>query len=700
MTHHLQHICTTLICLFILSASVSAQTDASDSLSYAVDELVVTGNRLDMPTANTTAAKMPVPLHHTPASVGVVSAALIENRNATVLGEALTNVSGVSVHSGFGVHDLFVIRGFDSLDNGLVLTDGAAEPEVTFYHLYNIERVEVLKGPGAFLYGGSPLSGTVQLVRKQPLFADFVHQSASYGRYNTRRLTTDISQANADAGLAFRLNALLQSSDNHRDDKGNINIAINPAITWRLDQRSTLKLNFEYADAEYAADSGLPVIGNALAAVPRTRSYQSPFDASNQDLYRFRLDLDRRFGNKLELRNKFYYTDLSWPSKGTLFSGVFPNEQGSLDVIRTLLDLDDRQKLIGNQLEALFNLQTGAIQHQLLLGFELSRLEDDYTLDVAVLPTIDLFAPVETAVAPLFNIPGQSTAGDTRSIVLAPYFVDRLSFSSRLQLFAGGRFDAVDYEDKLTATKRDYQKFSPMLGLLLAPTPNLSLYANAGLAFAAPSARVIGPRRAEESTQFELGAKQRLLDGRLNLNVALFQLTKENIAIPDNSGITRQNGDQESRGLEIEIAARPAPDWHLFATYALLDAELTQFNEFVFVPSAEGFTPQLFERSGNVPAFAPDHLLTLWTARDLPYNFTLGVGARFVDSQFIAADNAFAIDSALTFDTSLTYRHGKTQWRLNLANLTSTKYETRGFGAASAIPAPPFTISATAAWTL
>ena len=124
----------------------------------------------------------------------------------------------------------------------------------------------------------------------------------------------------------------------------------------------------------------------------------------------------------------------------------------SLDVIRTLLDLDDRQQFIGNQLEALFDFKTGGLEHQLLLGFEASRLDDDYTLDVAILPNIDLFNPVETAVAPLFNIPGQSTAGDTRSVVFAPYFVERLSFSSRLQLFAGAV--AVSYNYLITCCVR------------------------------------------------------------------------------------------------------------------------------------------------------------------------------------------------------------------------------------------------------
>ncbi len=121
-----------------------------------------------VPTFESTFAKIPTPLQSTPASVSVVPRFVIESQDANILGEALQNVSGVNVGTGFGVFDFFVIRGFDSLDTSLVMTDGAFEPESTFYNLYNIDRVEVLKGPIAFLYGGNPLSGTVTWSVKSP----------------------------------------------------------------------------------------------------------------------------------------------------------------------------------------------------------------------------------------------------------------------------------------------------------------------------------------------------------------------------------------------------------------------------------------------------------------------------------------------------------------------------------------------------
>ena len=119
------------------------------------------------PTASTVATRLPAPPRDLPLSVASVARPLLDEQAALGLGDALENVSGVNVATGFGVFDFFVIRGFDSLTGGLVLTDGLPEPESTFYPMYNVRQVEVLKGPGSFLLGGNSLAGAVQLDRKQ-----------------------------------------------------------------------------------------------------------------------------------------------------------------------------------------------------------------------------------------------------------------------------------------------------------------------------------------------------------------------------------------------------------------------------------------------------------------------------------------------------------------------------------------------------
>ena len=656
---------------------------------YTVEEIVVRGSREKVPTISTVATKEPVPIRLTPASIGVVNHGLFEHQNGVVLGDALRNVSGVNVQTVFGVTDFFVIRGFDSLSSGLVLTDGVAEPEATFYHLYNVERVEVLKGPGAFLYGGNPLSGSVNLTRKQPAFQNAFRATGSYGSFGTTRGTMDAGWADLDRGIAFRFNGIRQSSDNYRDDKENDIWAVNPAVTWRND-RTTVTANLEYVISDYRSDSGLPVVNGELPDVARTRSYQSPFDVSDQEIYRGRVELRSQLSRNLVLLDELYYTDFSWLSQGTLFNGVYPNARGSMDLIRSFLALDDRQKVLGNQFELQFSFSSGAVTHALLTGLELRRWTDAFTLDVGILPNIDLFDPVETASQPVFMLPEQAQGGDSRSLVIAPYVVDRIAFSESVQVFLGGRYDRIDYDDPVTSTYRNYSRLSPMAGLVLSPAEDLSFYVNAGAAFAPPSSRVVGPRKAEESRQAEVGVKTHLQDDRLRVSVAFYHLDKDNIGIPDATGVTVQEGDQQSRGMELEIMMHPTKNWHTFLSYALSDAELTRFAEMVPVMTLDGVTFQRVDRSGNQPAFSPRHTLNVWTAVGFDNGFEMGTGVEFRSRHFIAEDNQFRVPYVLTFDASVSYVYRGMRFRINARNLTDRKYETRGFGSSSVIPAHPF----------
>lgn len=688
---------TQVVCLIVL-ASVAAFAQSGAGKSYvSTDTIFVVGEReTKIPTVNTIATKLPVALRQTPASVGVVTSALIENQGAIVVGDALRNVSGVNSQTGYGVFDYFMIRGFESATSGLVLTDGAAEPEITFYNLYNVDRVEVLKGPGAFLYGGNPLSGTVNLVRKQPLFRNFLHLGSSYGHFNSYRSTADLGMADAGGRVAFRLNALWQDSKNYRNDKDNNNISVNPALTWRLSEKTSLTANFEHVKSQYKPDTGLPLLipDNKLPDVPRTLSYQLPSDISDQKIARARLDFETRLSERFTVRNKFYYTDLDWQSNGTLLLGAFPSPFGTV-VGRALNALDDRQKLAGNQLEALLRFNTGGVQHQILAGFEVSRLGDEFTLGVVQqLSPISLVNPVETATA---VAPSPFMETDARSITYAPYALNQISFSEKLQATLGGRYDVIDYEDTRTlflqgfpvpaSANRNYKKFSPMLGLVYAPTANLSFYANTGKAFGPPSTLVVGNVEAEESAQYEVGAKTQFYNGRLHATVAAYHLKKNNLTISSSSSLAFLAGKQKSRGLELEVMAEPVRQWQTFIAYAFTEPELTEF-----VDQIDGAPTVQIDRSGNVPAFAPKHILNIWTNKTFDTRLGLGLGGRYLSEQFIDEDNAYKIDAIFTLDAMLYYQIGNWRWSLNAKNLTNTEYETRGFSlfySASVLPGSP-----------
>jgi TonB-dependent siderophore receptor len=700
--HHVLHVVLVSLVLALSQPARSQETQTQEeekkrepdpqtqTAPPTVEEYVfVEGSLPDVPRSSTIVTKLPLERRLTPNNVGFVTERLAREQFDRVLGEALTNVSNVNIQTQNGVTDFFYIRGFDSLSSGLVLFDGAPEPEATLYQMYNVELVEVLKGPGGFLYGSNPLAGAVNIVRKQPLPAKLLSFGAAGGSYDNYEGYFDWNHGNPEGSVDFRVNGVFRDQGSYRDGKEGRTGAINPAVTFRFSDRGRLNLNFEYLDLEYIPDSGIPVAGNEVLPVDRETSYQSSFDDSAQEIFRFQADYEWRVSERLAFRDKFYQRTLDWASLGTVFNGVFPTGANTLAVSRAAADLDDRQTFTGNQIEAVLDFSTGSVKHSVLTGFEIARFADDYTLGVGLLPEVDALQPVDPGTPP-FPLPGQSFAGDSRAIVAAPYVVDQMQLGSKVNVLLGGRYDGIDFSDDVTGFERDDSEFSPMAGVLVAPTADVSLYANFSRAFAPPSARVIGELEPERGTQFEGGVKKRFDAWKTETVFAVYQLERDNIPIPDDNGFTQQAGDQRSRGLEIDVAAEPSSTFRTFFSYAFNDAELTSFTESVMV----AFAPPTFvtiDRSGNKPAFAPEHVLNFWASKDLTDRFGVGVGARYLSSQFIAEDNAFELDGVFTLDATAFYRFGDMRVRVNLKNLTDREYFMRGFGSGSVIPAPPFT---------
>ena len=647
-----------------------------------------------VPPSATAATRLPVPVMELPVSVSVVPRSLMSAQEVFTLTDALRNASGLNTATGNGVFDFFTVRGVDSLTGGLVLTDGVPEPESTYYPLYNVHQVEVLKGPGSFLYGGNPLAGAVQIVRKQPGLTRFAEAAFSYGRFGTFECAIDGNAGSSDGKVGFRLNAVRQGSDNYREIGFGVLTAANPVLVWKPDDDTRVLASFEYVASDQPPDSGLPYVGESgstLAPVDRTASYQSPFDFSEQDVYRLRLDAEHKLSEHVTLRDRAYYTQLTWLSDGTLISGAFPfPPAGRLTVIRTLVQLDDNQELLGNQLELSARFDTGHLKHELLAGFELSRLTDRFDQGVALISPVDLENPVEVPGEQPIPLPQFAQAGDARALTLAPYLVDRVAFSSQWQAFVGARLDTLDYDDPLTDTSRDDTRLSPLLGLVFSPGNHVALHASAGTSFAPPSTQVVGPREPETARQIEAGLKLQLLNGKAFLGATGYALERENIAIPDSTGVFKQQGDEKVRGFELDLSSEPAKGFIAYASYAFTDAELTRFAEAALTP--QGLF--VFDRSGNTPAFVPRHLANVWLSKELGRGFGVAAGVRAVGGQFVGEDNRYRIDSYATLDAAVSYSNSHGRLSLHARNITGTEYATRGFGGVSAIPARPFELLA------
>ena len=663
--------------------------------------IFVEGSLPFVPDANTIVAKLPLSMSQTPFNVGVLTRALFEAQGGLILGQALKNVSGVNIEDGFGITDYFVLRGFDALSSSLVLIDGAPELEATFYDLYNVEVVEVLKGPGGFLYGSNPLAGAVNLVRKQPLPTMMAGVSARTGSDNSGSASFDLNHGSPGDSIFFRVNGLWRQEGTFRDFKGGRSFAFNPAFTWQLDEEASLHVSAEYVSADYKPESGIPLVDDELLDVPRERDYQTPFDASNQDIFRGQIDYERRFSANASVRNKTWFRSLNWVSESTLFIGDisfkgFPEAFDPI-ILLTRVGLDDNQQMWGNQTEALLEFDTGPVHHSMLVGVEFSRYADRFSFGFSPTTIYQfLFKPVPREYFEFVGVPPivTSQTGNSRTIVSAPYVVDQVTVSDSFQLLAGVRYDSIDFEDTASGTDRNDSEPSPMLGFAFAPMGNLTVYGHYSRSFAPPSVRVVGEQLPEQSRQFEAGVKLNFLDGAGRLTLAAYDLERENIAIPNQFGFLQETGSQRSRGFEVEFAGEFESGLRGIVSYAYNDPELTKFSEFFTAVRAGAVWACICDRTGNRPAFAPEHLANAWLSKTFDSGLGIGAGLRHVGSQFISEENGFSIDAYTTVQAAVSYDHH--DWRLHFTayNLTNTEYLTRAFGDFAVTPAEPLSLVA------
>ncbi|MEM6453979.1 MAG: TonB-dependent siderophore receptor, partial [Acidobacteriota bacterium] len=631
-----------LLALLLLTAPLLAQTDNDDDSDRAEtpaidDEVTIEGSVPYVPEETTTGTVFSTPVRLQPLAVSALSNRLIEQQNATTVSDVLENIPGATGHRQGGTSDLFYLRGFESTSSGLLMLDGAREPEATLYPMYNLKRVEVVRGPAGFLYGGSALSGAVNLIRKRPI-ADPVTRIGLFGGDDGQaKATFDLNRGRDDGRGGFRLNGLFHEGDGYRDGREFERWGVNPTFTAPLGERTELTISADLYHHEANSDAGLPIrlTDGAVPDVPRTRNYSSPFDRTDQESTRVHVELDHRINDRLTLHNRLFYSNLDWEARGTLLLGAFPNGFGGFAVGRLLSALDDEQEFVGNRLElrGLFGDSSGGgVRHDLVVGIELERQQDEFDLQFGLLPALDLDNPVETATEPIFFIPGIGFAGDTTADIIAPYVLDTIHFGDTWHVSLGVRFDRVSWDEGTSGFSRTDEEVSPFAGLVWTPTETFSLFANYGESFSPPSSTVIAQdRQPEIGEQFEVGVKGALLDGALRAQLSVYELTKDNLPITDATGFIAQQGDQRSRGVELElVGGRASSLFNWLFTYAYTDAELTRFAD------------QGIDLSGNTAAWIPEHAARLWLSRRfddvLRGTLTAAGGVRYVGERF--ADEA------------------------------------------------------------
>ena len=666
---------------------------------------------------STTATKTDTPIFDTPVSVQIVPKQVIQDQQAINMQDALNNVSGVFAdhgsQGGSFSEDSFLIRGFPTQKAGFstAYRDGYLSLLGGRFSLANVEQIEVLKGPAAFLYGRLEPGGLINIVSKRPQALPYYSLQQQFGSYNQFRTLADLTgPLIQDGSLTYRLNFEYFTSDSFRDFQFADRKFFAPSLIWHISDKTSVDLDFLYQREASRPDPGLPVIGGRPEALPKNRWIGEPTDRFSTEYHATSVTLKHQFTDAWKATGRFSYAkdvginntqifpagpldeDPNSPTYGVLQRGYFNFPNSVRDTYLGTINITGKFK-------------TNWLDHTLLIGGDyFNRKDGGSKAGVFTLPG----DPVNPPPLNLFN-PSYGLAGFDTSQLPPPfdpfatkqdwwgiYLQDQIAISDKLHLLLGGRFDDASLQQG-TDSKINDRKFSQRYGLLYHPVSWLALYGSYAEGFnAANSGRVISGKPAPElSQQYEAGIKGEWLEKRLNASLAFYELTKMNVAVPIKDqllaaqGFVDLVGEARSQGIEFDVAGQVTPNFRLIATYSLTDALTTNDRD-----DNGGLG-----NTGKRLAAVPRHAGSFWGNYDFSNlgapGFNSGLGLYAVGKRAGNNENTYDLPGYVRLDAMLKYSKkiglSKVSAQFNVRNFLDKGYFTTGGGNGFAIPAEPRT---------
>jgi iron complex outermembrane recepter protein len=648
----------------------------------------------------TTALRADLPLRDTPQSIQVVPDALLRDQGANRLEDVFRNVSGVNAFSGY---QDFSVRGFRTSE---VLYNGLRANPYSFFtspKLNNVERVEVLKGPASVLYGGAEPGGLINIVQKRPQALSSREITFSLGSFDRVQFASDFTGALDERGtLLYRLNASFEDADSFRRFQEFRNTQIAPALTWRLNPKTTATLRAEYLNDRRKGqrDRGIVAPGGDTDAVPISFTANEPTDVARNVGYTADAGFERAFGETWRASGSFRF------ARGEYINRY--HEPRRIRDGRTLQREYRDQETDTNNYAPNFNLngvfRTGAVRHNFLAGADVNVTTSDYRGNYAYapdVPSLDIFNPVYGAASPA-DYPPDLDSETALSRRYGIYVQDLFELHPKLKLLGGARYDRfldrVDYRypaDPSFDINTELSKAATTYrgGAVYQPAESVSLYASYAEGFLPQSIYSQGPLSGgpfdpEESYQVEAGAKLNLLGGRLSGTLSAYRIVKENVLVsdPDDPSFLRliQLGKVRSKGFEVDIAGRVTRNLQVISNYAFNQTAVTDDSD----PANVGQT---------LPN-APRHSAGLWGRYDFAgLNLGLAAGLSFVDRRE-TFDRSVRLPSYVVADAALYYRWRRAHFALNLDNLFDRRHFVGGYDTRAIFPGAPRRVKLTTAY--
>ena len=671
-----------------------AQNTATPQPPRTLGEVTVQSSGADdgySPAASSTATKGSAPLRDVPQAVNVVPGQLMRDQGARSMEDALRNVPGVAMSAGDGQRDQVVIRGFTAIADQFV--DGVRDDALYFRDLADIERIEVLKGPAAVLYGRGSSGGLINRVTKKPKFGETSGEATlGLGSFDYRRATADVNVGISDTA-AFRINAATEDSGSYRDQQFVKRYNFAPSLALKLAAQTDLLLQYTNARDKRLTDFGIPALNGRPVNVPAGTYYGSR-DAAQDDtttstMQSFAATFNHRFNDDWSVRNVTRLYDYGLNRYNTLPGGT--TDPVNLTVGRTRSFILREEKGVFNQTDVTWRNQLGGLKQEWLMGMELGQQKKRAQSVSGGADRVSIMNPggVAAPVIPAASFAADSAIpNDTTQDTAALYWQDQITLAPQWKALVGARYDVfkqqTEFDRKLSTLSRTDKKFSPRAGLVWQPSDTVSYYVSYSKSFQ-PSAETfalsasINGAEPEITQNKEIGVKLDLLDGRMNVTGALFNLERTNIKNTDPTNPSRQInvGTQRTNGFELTTNGRLPGRWDVSAGYAWLDGRMTKSlasTNSLQLPTAA------IPAQGKVAALTPRNSAFLWAMKDVGHGLRAGGGVNYVGDRYTSLTNLVTLPAYTTLDAALQYTLGQWDVDVNIKNLTNRKYYVSAHG--------------------
>ena len=662
-----------------------ATAAASAEAAREGEQIIVQGERGSYGVKRTsTGTKTDTPVKDVPQALTVITEAQIQDQQLRSVTDVLYFVPGATPGTGESNRDQITLRGNNPTADFFI--DGIRDDAQYFRDFYNIDRLEVLKGPNAMIFGRGGGGGIVNRVTKRSQLATARHGVLAGDSFGGVRLSGDIDQP-LGANIGLRVNGVYENGDSFRRQVDLERYGIAPTVGILAAPGTRIDLSYEYFHDRRTTDRGVPSLSDGVTATvdepiegfDRTFFGDPDKSFARADVHLATLAVEHQFAEGLTLRNRTMFGDYD-----KFYQNVFPNSAASGAGTVTLSAYSDttRRRNLFSQTDLVWENRLGGIDQTLLVGFELGvqkskqRRQNGFfqpsnsTSLVVSLddPTID----ADVIFQPLNANGTASNFTRSKANVAAIYVQDQIRLSPMFEIVAGLRFDRFELDvtnlnNGLEFARTD-ELWSPRLGLIFKPRDNLSFYASysrsylpqSGDQFGSldPSTEALKPERFDN---YELGAKWEPVEGLL-ATAAIYQLDRTNTRFQVSPGVFALTGEQRSKGLELGLERSITDDWQISAGYSWQKAEIREAT--TACPSG----------SCKVP-LVPKHSFSLWSRYNVTDRLGLGIGAIARSSSYASIGNMVKLPAYARFDAAAFYDIAKgVKAQLNVENLFNADY--------------------------